>query len=185
MANEALTESQRDGEHWYDENDPNPVYLRSLPIVGRESRPVQRITFQVSSHDQSQGSGPGDFPGSWTWLCIERQAADLRSDSIRLLTNKHHRGDWSKFNISWPDRDGFDWTPDTPDEGDKEKWLARLRQGDRVLVVPKAKWQAWINFVNRAEMTVYTTCLRETAYRRVSPKNGRLQAIDFTSSDGH
>ena len=176
------TESQRGGEHWYDENDPKPVYLRSLPIVGRESRPVQRITFQVSSHDQSEGSGPGDF-GGYTWVCIEReQAADLRSDRIRILKNKHNRGDWTQFNISWPDRDGFDRTPETPGEGDKEAWLARLGQGDRVLVVPQVVLQNWRNFLNRAEMMVYTTCLRQTAYRRVSPKTGRLRAIDFASS---
>ena len=179
-------QSQRDGEHWYDENDPDPVYLRSLPIVGRESRPVQRITFQVSSHDQSDpshGSSPGDFSG-YTWVCIEREAAELRSNQIRILKNKTNRSDWSEFNISWPDRDGFDHTPDTPDEGEKEKWLASLGQGDRVLVVPKAILQNWRNFVNRAEMTVYTTCLRKTVYRRVSPKTGRLQTIGFASSDG-
>ncbi len=176
------TQSQRDGENWYDENDPEPVYLRSLPIVGRESRPVQRITFQVSSHDQSEESGAGDFSG-YTWICIEREAADSRSDQIRLLTNKHHRSDWSKFNLSWPDRDGFDWTPKTPGEGDKQKWLARLGRGDRVLVVPRAALQNWRNYVNRAEMTVYTTCLRETTYRRVSPRTGRVQAIGFAWSD--
>ena len=158
------TESQRGGEDWYDENDPDPVYLRSLPIIGRGYRPVQRITFHVSSHDQSEGSGPGDFTG-YTRICIEREAAAAngsRSDRRRILKNKHHRGDWTQFDVSWPHREGFVRTPETPDEGVKEKWLASLERGDRVLVVPKAILQNWRNYVNRADMSVYTTCLRET-----------------------
>ena len=174
------TESHRGGKHWYDENDPSPVYLRSLPIVGRESRPVQRITFHVSSHDQSIGFGPGDF-GGYTHICIERQAAgDLQSgDQRRILKNKHHRHDWTQFDVSWPHREGFDLTPETPDEDDKEKWLARLERGDRVLVIAKAILQRWKNYVNRAEMSVYTTCLRETKYGSVSSKTGRIPAIGF------
>ena len=169
------TESQRSGEDWYDENDPDPVYLRSLPIVGRKSRPVRRITFHVSSHDQSEGSGPGDF-GGYTHMCIQRQSAGLRSDHRHILKNKTNRGDWTEFDVSWPHRDGFDLTPDTPNEEVKEEWLANLEQGDRVLMIPKAILQNWRNYVNRAEMTVYTTCLRETKYRRLLLRTSRERA---------
>ena len=169
------TESQRKGEDWYDENDSDPVYLRSLPIVGRESRPVQRITFHVSSHDQSEDDGPGDFYG-YTWMCIQRQAGGLRSEHQRILKNKTRRSDWTNFDVSWPHRHGFVRTPETPDEDVKKKWIAKLEQGDRVLMIPEAELQNWRNHVNRAEMIVYTTCLRETKYRGVSLKK---QAMGF------
>ncbi|MCJ1232621.1 hypothetical protein MMC14_000574 [Varicellaria rhodocarpa] len=68
-----VTTSQRDGEDWYDENDPLPVYLRSIPIKGgRPANPVRRITFHVFSHDQSSGSGPGTFDG-YTWFSVTRE----------------------------------------------------------------------------------------------------------------
>ncbi|KAL9108808.1 MAG: hypothetical protein Q9227_006465 [Pyrenula ochraceoflavens] len=159
------TTTQRDGEHWFDENDPNPVYLRSVPIVsGRPARPVRRITFHISSHDQSVEYGPGDF-GGYTWWNVERESAGQRIGREHLLKNKHHRREWTDFNVSWPDRKAFDRTPYDPPDKVKETWMSRLGPGDRVLVIAKAQLQMWRNYVRRAEVTVYTTCLRKVAYR--------------------
>lgn len=174
------TDTQRDGEDWYDENDPNPVYLRSLPIIGRELRPVRRIVFHITSHDQSTESGPGDFDG-YTWFSIERQSGGRRSNQVRLLKNKHHRREWTTFHISWPHQQGFGRTPYDPSDTNKETWLTGLGRGDRVLVIPKAQLQAWINYVQRADITIYTTCLRKAVYRRVWSRTGHQLALSFAA----
>ena len=173
-------DTQRNGEHCYDENDSSPVYLRSLPIVGRKSEPVRRILFHITSHDQSTESGPGDF-GGYTWFSIERDSAGQRNDQVRLLENKHHRKEWTTFSISWPHQQGFDRTRFEPSDSEKEIWLTRLSRGNRVLVIPKARFQAWINFVQRADMTIYTTCLRKAVYRKVRSRTGDELAISFAA----
>ena len=172
-----VTTSQRDGEDWYDENDPLPVYLRSMPIKGgRPANPVRRITLHVSSHDQSSGSGPGTFDG-YTWFTVAREVDGGRQGAItnrrRMLKNKTNRGKWTDFSLSWPYQPGFDRTPDEPDESVKERWLANLGNGDRVLLLAKAQFQFWRNHVRRAEMSVYSTCLRKTVYRGRCREVGR------------
>ncbi len=174
------TDSQRDGEHWYDENDPDPVYLRSLPIIGRELKLVRRIVFHVTSHDQSSESGPGDFDG-YTWFSVERESAGRRSGHVRLLKNKHHRREWTEFKISWPNQPGFDSTPYEPSNGEKETWLTALGRGDRVLVIPKAMLQGWMNSVQRVEVTIYTTCLRKVEYHRKLPSSRHGTVLTFAT----
>ena len=176
--------TQREGEHWFDENDPNPVYLRSVPIIGRSTRPVRRITFYISSHDQSAESGPGDF-GGYTWWNVERESAGQRVGRQQFLKNKHHRREWTDFKVSWPKRNGFDHTPLDPPGKVKERWMKRLGPGDRVLIISKAQLQMWRNYVRRAEVTIYTTCLRKVAYRSlVRGVNEGRPVLGFLSLSG-
>lgn len=177
------TATQRDGEHWFDENDPNPVYLRSVPITGRSTRPVRRITFHISSHDQSTGPGPGDFDG-YTWWNVERESAGQRVGRRKILKNKHRRGEWTDFNVSWPNRKGFDQTPYDPPGKVKETWMSRLGPGDRVLIISKAQLQMWRNYVRRAEVTVYTTCLRKVVYRSLVRGFDEGPVLGFLSMSG-
>ncbi|KAL9616483.1 MAG: hypothetical protein Q9160_008651 [Pyrenula sp. 1 TL-2023] len=174
------TDTQRDGQYWFDENDFDPVYLRSLPITGRTFRPVRRIVLNVTSHDQSPESGHGDFSG-YTWFTIERDVAGQRSDRIRLLKNKTRRREWTTFKVSWPHRDGFDRTPTEPHDAAKERWLQRLSRGDRLLLIPKAGFQDWRNYVRRAEVTVYSTCLRKVIYRSATRGTKPYQALNFAA----
>ncbi|ERF71221.1 hypothetical protein EPUS_08139 [Endocarpon pusillum Z07020] len=107
-----VSDSQRDGEHDFDENDRTPVYLRSLPIVGRNANPVRRIEIYIVSHDQSSQNGPGSFDNSWTWFEVRRQMrGGQKGIPLRLLLNKTRRRDWTRWRISWPHRQGYDRTP--------------------------------------------------------------------------
>ncbi|KAF7504986.1 hypothetical protein GJ744_001507 [Endocarpon pusillum] len=132
------SDSQRGGEHEFDENDRSPVYLRSLPIVGRNANPVGRIEFSIVSHDQSSQNGPGSFDNSWTWFEVRRQMqGGQKGIPLRLFLNKTRRRDWTRWRISWPHRQGYDRTPETVGEAGKEAWLSRLSPGERVLVNPQ------------------------------------------------
>lgn len=56
------------------------VYLRSAPILGRSLKPVKRIVFSITSHDQGWSDLPtyhGTYGGSWTWFEAFRQEGNL------------------------------------------------------------------------------------------------------------
>ena len=105
-----------------------------------------------------------------------------RGIPLRLLLNKTRRRDWTTWQISWPLRQGYDRTPRTVGNAQKEAWLSRLSPGDRVLVIPKAQFQAWVSYIRRAEVTINSTCLREVAFKAIHPSSGQQHlALGFTA----
>ncbi|KAJ5194327.1 hypothetical protein N7491_001664 [Penicillium cf. griseofulvum] len=155
------------GEYWvlsavyredsmdYTENDcrDRTPYLTSEPIQG-ERFPVQEIRINIWSHDQGWSSyreDHGTYRNSWTWfdLDIERPLGrndiskneDLRD--LRLATNVHARREPTHHRITYQ-RD------------QKLPWMQNLQAGDRISIVPRARFPGWKNTVQKASIEIYT-----------------------------
>jgi ankyrin repeat protein len=157
------------------------VYLRSAPIVGRLLEPVKRIVFTIKSHDQGWSSDTahhGTYDSSCTWFEAFRQEGEeelVASNKavLKILRNVHASSKHRTHEVYWPRLAGkeaeesmgggnlirFHWDPDSS-EAEVKTWVGDLRPGNRICVVPKAMFPGWENTVLRADMRVYTTCLK-------------------------
>ncbi|KAI9704650.1 MAG: hypothetical protein M1820_005398 [Bogoriella megaspora] len=144
------------------------VYLQSQPILGK----VRRIVFTITSHDQGWSSYPHDFGtynGSWTWFSAWRLPAGGAVAKIQgpeILRNVHARAESTQHKVRWPkpreqEMEGYHWHPgEGPDsETVQRDWLNNLKDGDRVLIVAKAKYPGWTNYAVRAHMTIFTSVI--------------------------
>ncbi|KAJ5824915.1 hypothetical protein N7447_007255 [Penicillium robsamsonii] len=126
-------------------------YLTSEPIQG-ERFPVQEIRIDIWSHDQGWSSyreDHGSFRNSWTWfdLGIERPPGrdDISKDeNLRLATNVHAKRETACHRITYQ-RD------------QKLHWMQNLQGGDRISIIPRARFPGWRNTVKRASIEIYTT----------------------------
>ncbi|KAI1105307.1 ankyrin [Jackrogersella minutella] len=148
--------------------DPVTPYLTSRAIAGLSPKPVRRVEFEIEGHDQGYCSDPGRG-ASWTWFTadVHRRensffAQDQAGDQAGSTANKeihlvHNRGAdrrWHTHRLSWSLAD--------PAVAHTEpgSWIRALTAGDRVVVLPYARYPGWENWVRRVRIDVYTTCLR-------------------------
>lgn len=128
-------------------------YLVSKPIHGGGSR-VREINVSVRSHDQGFSSyrvHHGTFEASWTWfdLGIERppgKNAIFGEKGMRLATNVHASKVFRHHQIIYRSTQKLDW-------------MQKLQAGDKISIIPMARFPAWRNFVGEASIAIYTTCL--------------------------
>ncbi|KAJ5502602.1 hypothetical protein N7463_005476 [Penicillium fimorum] len=126
-------------------------YLTSQPIQG-ERFPVQEIRIHIWSHDQGWSSyreDHGSFRNSWTWfdLGIERPPGrdDIsKNENLRLATNVHAKRETTYHRITYQ-RD------------QKLHWMQNLQAGDRISIIPRARFPGWRNTVKKASIEIYTT----------------------------
>ncbi|KAJ5372961.1 hypothetical protein N7517_004967 [Penicillium concentricum] len=137
----------------YTENDcrDRTPYLTSEPIQG-ERFPVQEIRINIWSHDQGWSSyreDHGSFRNSWTWfdLDIERPSGrdDIsKNEDLRLATNVHAKREATCHRITY--------------QRDQElRWMQNLQAGDRISIIPRARFPGWRNTVQKASIEIYTT----------------------------
>ncbi|CAI7568635.1 unnamed protein product [Penicillium palitans] len=148
-----ILESAEEDTQDYNENDCRDriPYLTSEPIQG-ERFPVQEIKINIWSHDQGWSSyreDHGTFRNSWTWfdLGIERPPGrdDISKDEdLRLATNVHAEREAMNHQITYR-RD------------QKLRWMENLQPGDRISIVPRARFPGWRNTVEKASIEVYTS----------------------------
>lgn len=148
--------------------DPVTPYLTSRAITGLSPKPVRRVEFEIIGHDQGYCSNPGRG-ASWTWFTadVHRRensvfAQELAGPQDQGTTNKeiylvHNRGanwQWHTHKLSWSLTD--------PAVADAERglWIKALTEGDRIVVLPHARYPGWENWVRRVRIDIYTTCLR-------------------------
>jgi hypothetical protein len=147
-----LSRINRDDNETYEEHrsrDGSP-YLRSDPIEGKRF-PVREIRISILSHDQgwsSYAEDHGTYRNSWTWfeLGIERPSGrdDIsKGEDLRLATNVHAKREATLHQIVF--------------QRDQDlRWLQRLEPGDRVSIIPRARFPGWRNVVNEASIEIYT-----------------------------
>ncbi|CAL5868739.1 uncharacterized protein PFLUO_LOCUS2966 [Penicillium psychrofluorescens] len=153
-------------QHDFDSHDP---YLRSSPIEGVHF-PVREIRIQIQSHDQGCSIFRQDYNtirNSWTWfeLGVER-ASDRAEESCvsspwhgnrRLATNVHASKIVRENVIIY--RAGVENDDSAVGHGLSVRelgGLAKLRAGDCVSIIPRARFPGWINFVCSASIEIYT-----------------------------
>ncbi|KFY21218.1 hypothetical protein V491_03068 [Pseudogymnoascus sp. VKM F-3775] len=132
-----------------------PPYIASSPIIGRSLSPIRELVFDITSHDQGFSSYPecyGTYDNSWTFFLFgveTREGAEpFNYEGLErcVCVNVHakreattHRKAFRNYRNS-----GI---------------LKRIRAGDRVQLFAHARFPGWVNYVERATITMYTTCL--------------------------
>ncbi|KAI2625656.1 ankyrin [Hypoxylon sp. NC1633] len=154
--------------------DPPIPYVTSKVIVGRVPRPVRRVAFEITAHDQGYCEDPSRGT-SWTWFTADiqrRQSSSLvkelvgqqdQGGSNREINIAYNRGanpEWFTHKVSWEYADDL-----KAQQSESGTWIRALAPGDRIAVVPRARFPGWENWVMRVQIDVFTTCLkRHTDY---------------------
>ncbi|EKV09931.1 Ankyrin repeat protein [Penicillium digitatum] len=148
-----LSAVHREDRVHYNESDcrDRTPYLTSEPIQG-ERFPVQEIKINIWSHDQGWSSyreDHGTFNNSWTWfdLGIEKPPGreDIPTDeNLRLATNVHAGRETMNHQIIYRRDQALNW-------------MQNLQAGDRISIVPRARFAGWRNTVEKASIEVYTS----------------------------
>ncbi|KAI0885887.1 ankyrin [Annulohypoxylon maeteangense] len=148
--------------------DPVIPYLTSQAITSLSTKPVRRVEFEITGHDQGYCSNPARGE-SWTWFTadVHRRensvfAQELSGPQDQGTTNHeiylaHNRGanrTWHTHKLVWSLAD-----PEVTD-AERGTWIKGLMPGDRVVVLPHARYPGWENWVRRMRIDIYTTCLR-------------------------
>ncbi|QKX57552.1 uncharacterized protein TRUGW13939_04669 [Talaromyces rugulosus] len=132
-------------------------YLTSEPIRGGKYRPVREIQFVIWSHDQGFSSYPelhGTFESSFTWFEVgikqlpERLSIDIREEERVLTANIHASRKLRRHQIIYGEL-----------AIKQMGWVEKLQVGDRVSIIPMARYPAWRNFVSEASIEIFSTCL--------------------------
>ncbi|KAJ5305860.1 hypothetical protein PENANT_c015G08665 [Penicillium antarcticum] len=136
----------------FTENDcrDRTPYLTSRRIQGNRF-PVREIKIDIWSHDQGWSSyreDYGTYRNSWTWFELGIQRTDDRDDltqgeELRLVTNIHASKDAKHHQIIYRDDQNL-------------HWLSNLQAGDRISIIPRARFPGWKNFVDEASIEIYT-----------------------------
>ncbi|KAI1778611.1 ankyrin [Hypoxylon cercidicola] len=148
--------------------EPLTPYIMSRVIAGRSPQPVRRVVFEITSHDQGYCSNP-ERGNSWTWFTadvhrrenstLSKQLAGLQDqgNANREIYLVHNRGadrEWFTHKLSWSLADTI------AASSERTSWITALSPGDRIVVVPHARYPGWENWVRRVKIDVFTTCLR-------------------------
>ncbi|XXH04213.1 hypothetical protein Hte_010627 [Hypoxylon texense] len=167
--------------------EPLTPYIMSRVITSRSSQPVRRVAFEITSHDQGYCSNPerGD---SWTWFTADvhrREGSNLAKQlaagglqdqgnananananrEVYLVHNRGAKREWFTHRLSWSLANDDDDAVAGVGAGaganaERRAWIAALAPGDRIVVVPHARYPGWENWVRRVKIDVFTTCLR-------------------------
>ena len=157
-----------------DEGRGFPPYVKSLPISGRTTRPVQKVVFKIESHDQGHSwdkKWHGTYTESFTFFDIAVAKAHSQEnekaieehklqDVRRLMHNIHANGAHYDAAVSEV-RDGEQrWYAGVRiDEEAQSRWVRSLGVGDVVVVIPKTQYRLWFNYVSFARIDVYSSWL--------------------------
>ena len=143
----------------FDMHNCKEPYLRTPPILGRTDNPVRKISFTITSKDQGWSQFPKD--GSWSWWEAWRLNGDGDADKVGpIVCYNIHAGETLECKrITWH-------ANDDPTPADKQgsppqtaDWIASLRPGDGVLLVPCVQFRGWLNIVQDAKIEVFTSAL--------------------------
>ncbi|KAJ6087795.1 hypothetical protein N7467_006709 [Penicillium canescens] len=136
----------------FTENDcrEGTPYLTSEAIQG-DRFPVREIKIDIWSHDQGWSSyreDYGTYRNSWTWFDLGITRPPGRDDiaqgeDLRLVTNIHASKDAKHHQIVYRSDQNL-------------RWMKNLQAGDRISIIPRARFPGWKNFVDEASIEIYT-----------------------------
>ncbi|KAI0836696.1 ankyrin [Hypoxylon sp. FL0890] len=148
--------------------DPITPYLTSRAITGRSPNPVRRLVFEITGHDQGYCSDPSRGE-SWTWFTADvhrrensvfaqelvgPQDQGNANKEIHLIHNRGANREWHTHRLSWS------LTDPTVVDTERGLWIKALAPGDRIVILPHARYPGWENYVRRVKIDIFTTCLK-------------------------
>ncbi|SJL02874.1 uncharacterized protein ARMOST_06215 [Armillaria ostoyae] len=134
------------------EDSPREPYISTtLPITGSPENPVRQIVFTTVSHDQGWSSddthGGGMHAGSFTWF--EAGVESSPGVFMRIQDNVRADSQYRTHVNVWDHQDA-----PLP----IKEWMANIKVGDTISVYPRARFAAWVNYVQSVKIDVYTAC---------------------------
>ena len=135
------------------EDNAGDICILSDPIETNSKHAVRKIVFVVTSRDQGHSwdhEWHGTYEHSWTWFggIIQHKG---EKDSIeviegegvdnRLITNLHARRELKTH---------------TKVFGVEHDWVRHLTNGDQVGITAHARYAAWANHLDAAEIQIFT-----------------------------
>jgi hypothetical protein len=125
-------------------------YVVSPAVEGNGRRPVRKVIFTITSHDQGwsdYGEHHGTYVHSWTWFEARVMGADGKErregrdgvpvEPLKLVRNVHASEEARTHTVVVESKGG--------DEG--AEWVRGLRAGEAIAVVPMAMYPGWANHV--------------------------------------
>lgn len=126
----------------------------------RVRHPVRKVVFKITSHDQGWASSRDS--GSWTWFTARKllhggalpsetaDADQASSQGMEVCRNLVADKKWYTHEVTW-----------RADSHDRNQagWVSSLMIGDRVLIKAWAMFPGWVNKVQHASITIYTTAI--------------------------
>ena len=141
----------RNDPQMYDQGTKRRTYLRSAPIVGRLTQPVQKITFTITSHDQGWAETAHGTNHTWFEGCQIGSGASRKALKWPIVYNRRANNEWYTHRMTWSLSD--------------HEFLQVVKSGDRISVIACAEFQGWVNFVKDMRIDVYTSILRRNYIR--------------------
>ncbi|KAI0477852.1 heterokaryon incompatibility protein-domain-containing protein [Xylariaceae sp. FL0804] len=121
---------------------PDRPYLELQ--VPADVKSVKSIDFTVWSRDQ--GFASIDEGWSFTWMDVVVRRPTNRSRLANYPVYANHRGksDFNKHHRRWDERSDLA----------KKSWLAALLPEDVIQLIPRARFQAWVNLIKEARIVL-------------------------------
>jgi hypothetical protein len=135
---------------------PGKLLVCEIPKpLARVLRPVRKIVFKITSHDQGFASDPNG--GNWTWFTARKltessthEAAIDESSHKEVRRNAMASSRWTTHEI--------EWRADSEDS-DLAEWVSSLQAGEAFTVDAWARFPGWVNHVREVEVSVYTVAV--------------------------
>ncbi|KAG8162358.1 hypothetical protein KVR01_008123 [Diaporthe batatas] len=123
------------------------------------------------SHDQGfsdfpHNHGTYDFTHTWFDAHVLEPSGLYRVPRLQLHRNVHARFEPTKHVTAFDFRDEPD---ENSDQGSSEAWLSAIKSGDTVQLVPRAQWQAWVNWVIEGRIEVWVETVAAMTSDRPDP----------------
>jgi hypothetical protein len=115
------------------------------------------------SNDAEQWGGTYEYSFTWFEVAVLPHQPFKSLGSLRyppprrhLQSNVHASRDFRVHRNTWDSKD---------EDVEKQEWLRFLRPGDVVQLIPRALYPAWVNYVNRAEIEIFSSTQAPLAIR--------------------
>lgn len=113
------------------------------------------------SHNADKYSGTYEWSYTWFVVAVLTPGGHNRIPRRNLQYNVHAKAEFTQNEICWAE--------ESEDPSIRE-WLASIRGGDSIHVIPKAQWAAWVNYVQEIEIELigneHTTRLPNSSLSR-------------------
>jgi ankyrin repeat protein len=159
----------------FDGETSERAYLVSEPILGRPQQPVEQVVFTIDSHDQGWSVFHhlhGTYQGSHTWFEAQVVVADQPDAVVErryIMTNVHASPRVRRHVVAWSAN--MPGSSQNDDLRAIEMWVRSLKSGDRIAVVPRARYLGWVNFVKLVKIDIMTSFLKRSSPSLRNDKN--------------
>lgn len=131
--------------NWQPQDDSDP-YLKAV-IEDK----LCKMVFTIRSHDQGwsdERDGKGTYAYSYTWFEAGGWQQGRTINRRVIQHNVQASSQWCTHVITWDVKQATE---------DLREWLESFRPGDALCVYARAKYPAWTNYVESAQVDIYTT----------------------------